>query len=173
MTRCTRCGRDYVAGTYGDHKMTPEHQATLSPRAAQRSRRYAEDPTFREKARAASQAHYRANRETVRESYRTRYQQRRAQGAFTWTQVQRLGKYGLTVAEWEAMLEAQGGVCAICGEPETAKNRTVLAVDHDHATGRARGLLCHRCNRLLGHAGDDPEILRRAADYLTAHVIRQ
>lgn len=52
----------------------------------------------------------------------------------------------LSPDEYEALLEAQGGVCAICGNPP-AKRR--LSVDHDHATGKVRGLLCFRCNRAL------------------------
>ncbi len=50
----------------------------------------------------------------------------------------------LTEAEYEAMLEAQGGVCALCGRPPTAKQ--ALAPDHDHKTGRVRGLVCWTCN---------------------------
>lgn len=53
---------------------------------------------------------------------------------------------GITDADYAAMLAAQGGHCAIC--PSTPKTRR-LHVDHDHATGAVRGLLCHRCNRAL------------------------
>ena len=60
--------------------------------------------------------------------------------------------------------------CAICGEPETAVSRTgrpkSISVDHDHDTGRIRGVLCDRCNRALGYLRDNPDLLRRAADYL-------
>jgi ParB/RepB/Spo0J family partition protein len=74
-------------------------------------------------------------------------------------------KYGLTLADYDAMLAAQQGVCAICEEPP-GKER--LVIDHCHRSERVRGLLCHRCNRLLGHAGDDPATLRVAANYLEA-----
>lgn len=53
-------------------------------------------------------------------------------------------KYGLTVTELRYLIEQANGLCAICSEP--AK----LAVDHDHATGNVRGMLCHRCNLRLG-----------------------
>lgn len=59
-----------------------------------------------------------------------------------------LALYGLTEADYAAMLEAQGGVCAICRQGcSTGK---LLAVDHDHETGIVRGLLCQRCNRMVG-----------------------
>jgi hypothetical protein len=70
--------------------------------------------------------------------------------------------YGLTEADVAAMLEEQGGVCAICRGAEPAH------VDHDHATGAVRGMLCFRCNAALGQLGDDPEVLVRAARYLLA-----
>lgn len=58
-----------------------------------------------------------------------------------------LDRFGLTPAGFERLAQRQGRVCAICGEPERPPRR--LAVDHDHATGRVRGLLCGRCNRAL------------------------
>ena len=78
-------------------------------------------------------------------------------------------KYGLTTVEYDAQLKLQSGVCAICGNLETSlQNGEVqrLGVDHNHLTGRFRGLLCTRCNTLLGMAGEDPHILQRAIQYL-------
>lgn len=70
-------------------------------------------------------------------------------------------KYGLTPSERQVLLEAQDGRCAGC-------RRLVgeFCVDHDHVTGRVRGLLCRPCNFALGHVSDDPATLRRLADYL-------
>jgi len=82
-------------------------------------------------------------------------------------------KYGITAAEYEQLLDDQEGGCAICHSPDPkAKcfgNDTRLHVDHDHATGTVRGLLCHPCNTSLGAMGDSPARLRRAATYLEAH----
>lgn len=79
-------------------------------------------------------------------------------------------RYGITDSVYEQMLIAQGYVCAICHEPETARanNGRVrrLAVDHCHETGQVRGLLCHKCNRLLGDFSDNPDRLHQAAEYL-------
>ena len=72
-------------------------------------------------------------------------------------------KYGISADDVDAMLEAQGGGCAICGErPERLAS---LHVDHCHDSGRIRGLLCLNCNQGIGKLGEDPERLRRAADY--------
>lgn len=77
--------------------------------------------------------------------------------------IQRL--YGLTRAEYDAMVIAQGGVCAVCGR---GPQRTELCIDHDHETGRVRGLLCQHCNRGLGLLGDDATLMRKLADYVDA-----
>ena len=77
--------------------------------------------------------------------------------------------YGLTPQDYVKMLALQGGVCAICGEVEQAiKNGCIcsLSVDHDHDTGKVRGLLCQRCNSVLGFAGDDIDLLYRTVKYL-------
>jgi hypothetical protein len=77
--------------------------------------------------------------------------------------------YGLTLAEYMEMHEAQGGVCAICKEPETTvKNGqpAMLAVDHCHGSGKVRGLLCMSCNLGLGYFKDDAGRLASAIGYL-------
>ncbi len=72
-------------------------------------------------------------------------------------------RFGITADEYFAMLEYQQMRCAIC--QRYSKQR--LSIDHDHDTGRVRGLLCTRCNhRLLGAAQDNIDIILRAADYL-------
>lgn len=77
-----------------------------------------------------------------------------------------LKKYGITPGDYDQLLAEQDGVCAICAQPESIEGR-VLAVDHDHQSGAVRGLLCGRCNRAIGLLLDDPELLTRAANYLT------
>jgi hypothetical protein len=76
---------------------------------------------------------------------------------------------GVTDAEYARLLAAQGGHCALC--PNTPKTRR-LHVDHDHATGRVRGLLCYVCNRYLP-ASRDAAWHRRAADYLTRDPVAE
>ncbi|MGW6624247.1 endonuclease VII domain-containing protein [Nocardia sp. NPDC055002] len=75
--------------------------------------------------------------------------------------------YGITSEEYQAIYKYQGGKCFICRRATGARKR--LSVDHCHATGRVRGLLCQKCNRdILGHLRDDPEALYRAAEYLNS-----
>jgi len=72
--------------------------------------------------------------------------------------------YGITEAQYEAILAQQNGVCAICFRPP---KKLRLGVDHDHKTGRVRGLLCFRCNhRLLGRGLEDVQLHLFAAMYL-------
>lgn len=78
--------------------------------------------------------------------------------------------YGITLDEYDEMLESQGSVCAICGG--TPDNGRRMNVDHDHDTGKIRGLLCNHCNPLLGNANDNPYILRLGAMYLEKHARR-
>jgi len=80
--------------------------------------------------------------------------------------------YGLTIEQYNAIFASQNGVCALCGLPEQkAKKNGMcnLSVDHDHATGKVRALLCHACNTALGGFRDDPALLRKAANYVEEH----
>jgi hypothetical protein len=92
------------------------------------------------------------------------------------TDCHRRKKFGIEPAEYDRMLEAQGGVCAICqgicGITRTG-GRRALALDHNHATGAVRGILCSACNTALGMFGDSPDVLTRAIAYLEHHQAKQ
>lgn len=80
-----------------------------------------------------------------------------------------LKDFGLTHDEYEKLWTQQSGLCAICNQPEQALmwgKEMKLAVDHCHETGTIRGLLCANCNRGIGLLKDNPELLRRGADYI-------
>jgi hypothetical protein len=104
---------------------------------ASRRERCETDPDYREKVRARSRERYRENHLKT--------------------------KYGISLADYEAMLRRQGGVCGIC-KRKPGKRR--LCVDHDHKTGQVRGLLCGRCNSGNGFYQDDPRLTRAATAYL-------
>lgn len=90
-----------------------------------------------------------------------------------------LRRFNMTIEDYEKMHAEQDGVCAICGKPETRLTKegvlSSLAVDHDHACCEGdyscgqcvRGLLCFRCNMMLGYAGDNIAILHLATKYLS------
>jgi len=78
-------------------------------------------------------------------------------------------KYNITFKEYLEIWNKQNGVCAICGQPETRKTKGVLSmlcVDHDHKTGKIRGLLCFRCNTVLGKVNEDTNLFILMTDYL-------
>lgn len=76
-------------------------------------------------------------------------------------------RFGIELADWDAMLVSQGGCCAICGNEDPGAPN--WHTDHDHETGIFRGILCRGCNTSLGNMNDDPDRLRAAADYLERH----
>ncbi len=80
---------------------------------------------------------------------------------------QRSKKYEMDI-EYKVLLDMQDGTCAICNKP--CELQTYLSVDHDHATGKVRGLLCKRCNLGIGYFLDDPELLTSAIEYLNNHT---
>ena len=77
-----------------------------------------------------------------------------------------LRRYGITAQQYDALLQEQGGGCAVCSRLPEARP---LQVDHDHATEAIRGLLCANCNSALGHAKDDIDRLRALIAYLEQH----
>lgn len=117
---------------------------------AKRRARIAYNVEYRAKNREALRAwehRYRlSNRERVREYY--------------------LKQYGITRADFDALLASQGSVCGICGQNWSGTTTKDWHVDHCHETGYVRGVLCHHCNIALGHFDDRPELLERAASYL-------
>ena len=79
-------------------------------------------------------------------------------------------KYGITPERYCEMFEAQGGVCAICKRCERRRtSSTRLAVDHDHETGRVRGLLCTTCNTAIGMLDDNLDLVTALFAYLEGH----
>jgi hypothetical protein len=73
--------------------------------------------------------------------------------------------YNITVAAYENLVASQNGLCRICGKTREENGRE-LSIDHNHKTGKVRGLLCIQCNAGLGNYRDDPDLLRAAIKYL-------
>lgn len=150
---------------------------------AKRRQSRAEDPERAGRQRQQHRESHARNREKVLAYQRQRQQDpafraKRREYMAQWLQVpenreraranQLLRHYGVTRAQYDALLEEQGGVCAICGgQPATrGESKRPFRVDHCHETGVVRGLLCAPCNVGLSRFGDSPEVLLAAAAYL-------
>lgn len=79
-----------------------------------------------------------------------------------------LRTYGITREQYNKLLLGQDGKCAICRRPEPGGRGDYFHIDHDHATNRIRGLLCYRCNTILGLLHDDPALAAAVGRYLTS-----
>jgi hypothetical protein len=115
---------------------------------------------------AYARAWYAAHPEKKREQYEKRKARLTSADHKRWN----LARYGLTVEAFEGMWASQDGKCAICERAMVRAQRGAasVVVDHCHGSLIVRGLLCSGCNRGIGIFGEDPKILERASNYLTA-----
>lgn len=84
----------------------------------------------------------------------------------------RVRMHGISEEEYLLMYEIQDGACAICGNTQSIKHNgkvISLSIDHNHDTGQVRGLLCHHCNAMIGHAREDVDLLKKAIKYIETH----
>ena len=142
--------------------------------SAWHKKRFAENAEYREKIRAAQRRYRQKHKEEMTERRRRKWQtdaayreQQRARDR-EWKRRKRYEVYGMSLADYEAMLERQRGACAICKKSDEA-----LCVDHCHACGKVRGLLCAKCNSALGFCNDSPEHLLAAVAYLQAARVEE
>lgn len=146
-----------------------EHRAKCPDknRAYVRKRR-ANDP---EKFRAAARRHYYKDLEKSRAYFRKRYKENpdRARTAVYLFTIKK--RYGLDPDQYHDLIRYQSGGCACCGQVLMLGGRKNLSatVDHDHGSGKVRGILCNGCNKGLGNFGDSPARCEMAAAYLRRH----
>lgn len=159
MKRCKKCGEVKPIDEFHRAKgMADGHRNECKDCHRARMRVwYAEN---REQAIAGVHRWRQENKEHLRD-YRRDYRSRRKAET---REGHLRRKFGITQADYEAILEMQRGGCAICGKEP---GKISLHVDHDHATSEVRGLLCVGCNNALGQFHDDRELLTRASDYLS------
>jgi hypothetical protein len=115
----------------------------------------------REQKLAYKKTYREKHKEQIRE-YRQEYKRTHKQDSRKYW-VKR--KYGLTSEHYDKLFNNQEGKCAICGIHQDNNGRS-LSVDHDHCTGKVRGLLCYKCNTILGYCVDNINILTNAINYL-------
>ena len=129
----------------------------------------------REKIRASHREYARRNASRFRDAAKKRYQEKKAQylayqreyraaNPEKQREYARKSNYGITKAEWDALFQSQGRVCGICGSDTPGQSH--WSTDHDHQTGRVRGILCRSCNLGLGSFKDSVELLGKAIQYL-------
>lgn len=149
MKKCAKCGLTKASSEFNRHARSADGlQSWCRSCSTEYTKRWSKDNPARRNA--ASRARYRRNPAKHIE-YARRHIIRR--------------QYGLTLDEYRAII-ARG--CAICGK-HGKTGPGGLALDHCHATGKVRDALCANCNNGLGRFGDDPDLLRAAADYLERH----
>jgi hypothetical protein len=143
--------------------MTEDKQAR---KRAHNQRYYAK---YRAKILSTAKKQRASDPERFRQTNR-RYYAKNKEVLLRWARAHALRKkYGITEADFEAMLVRQGWKCAICRRSDPCGNGT-FHVDHCHETGRVRGLLCHHCNVGIGSLREDPEILMNAIKYLIGEL---
>lgn len=154
MRSCTACGEAKEEAAFPppkpSNRMRPQRRCRECCNRKERERRSSSD------RHAAYLREYRAEHRDCRRRWNL------------WS------KYRITPDDYDNMLAAQGGVCAICTGPQDRVSKDGsywFDVDHDHRTGKVRGLLCHSCNTGIGKLKDDISVLERAAGYLRRSVV--
>lgn len=131
-----------------------------------REKRAANPAPFRE----YEKARYHANKEKIRAQAKVNY----AANPEKYRASALRSKFGMSVEHYGAMLAWQNGVCAICSaDTPGSKGLKRLFIDHCHASGIVRGLLCHHCNAGIGHFKDDPGVLKKAIVYLQKRATKE
>lgn len=182
LKHCPGCERNLPVSDFPTIRRRGRVESASRCRSCRNAQAKADYAKNRDARRAAQRERYAANPKRW-SSYNKTYhaknkdkiaaQRRGVQNVNTYKSwVRRLQQKGLTPEDYYAMLAAQGGVCAICRASHPGqKDNSSWAVDHDHATGKVRGLLCHACNLGLGMLKDSPEVLTKALAYLTASKV--
>lgn len=173
---CSKCGVNKTYSEFGKSKLTKIglYSSCKLCRKKDKIKFNQENPNYdKEYARKWREAnkqklkdYYISNRERTRKWARERWRNN--------PNVRRTAKncaikktYGISLEDYDKLLEKQAGVCVICGQlPKSNRKSNKLAIDHSHRTGKVRGLLCHRCNNGLGCYDDSIELLQKAVEYL-------
>lgn len=153
--------------TFKDY-YSENHEAML-----ERRRKYHSEHAEEENAKR--RAYYQANKETQSAKAKARYYKDRAgniERSKEWKRknptvafnTHLKSKYGITIEDRKRLLQMQGGVCAVCEDPTFGGKEP--CVDHDHKTGKVRGMICRKCNAGLGFLKDDITVVERLLEYL-------
>jgi Recombination endonuclease VII len=145
-----------------DNARRRAHYQAHKQESSERARSYRQ--AHKEEIRERASAYYQAHKHEINERCRARYHAHKHDSASPDRRAQLKRLYGISPAEYDALLAKQGGACAICRK----RSKGRLCVDHCHVTGTVRGLLCNECNCALGYLKDDQASLVAALAYLGA-----
>lgn len=166
MLPCTKCRKLLSEDKFGvalRYTRGRRHQCL----ACEAARNRAWDAANKDKRRAAYQKYAKDNPEKVRNARKRWRKNNPVAFAKHQRKAQLRRKYGIDMSIYQAMVDKQNGVCAICHQrPELRGKYPTLAVDHCHSSRQVRSLLCNNCNMGLGYFQDNPELLIMAAEYL-------
>lgn len=162
--RAWRAARPEVVAQRNEARRNAPSDVVDARNAARRAA-YAEDETLRERLRSQAQAWREANPDKV-EAQKVRDRENHVHDPNASRQ-RWLRAYGLTQEKYEELVALQDGRCAVC-DRACARYGARLPIDHNHDTGRVRGLVCDNCNKALGLFNDDVGLLLAAASYLRA-----
>ena|ERR1035437_868539 len=116
-----------------------------------KAKKYSKDPKVKIRVKAYKKIYNENNKERIKHVQRKN---------------RLMKEYGLTFEEYNILMKKQKNKCALC-KIRFTKNKKSL-IDHNHKTGKVRGILCYPCNNVLGQAGDSIKLLQRAIEYLCA-----
>lgn len=144
--------KDYMKEYYAKNpEMWPKKdRIQLDEKNAARRSKYAQNAEHRDKMKSQASEWAKANPDKVKHA--------RLMSAF-----------GMSLDQFNAMMESQGNSCAICGYSDMSNPKVFPHVDHCHSTGKVRGILCSNCNMALGKFKDDTSRLYSAISYLASH----
>lgn len=162
---CTACGESKSLPDFARSAAAKDGYHTWC-KACKASRTRQWQAANAERLRADDRAKHAANPAIKREQSKRWYAKHKGRSTRDSRRNWKLRRYGLTLADYDALCAAQDGLCALCGQTQGWARLHDLAVDHNHATGRVRGLLCHKCNVGLGHFEDSVDLLQKAIEYL-------
>ena len=165
MKRCNHCHEEKPLEEFGKLTKSPDGHSPRCKICQRKMNRDSYSRCDKEKHRSRGKKRRLANIEAHRKYHRDYMKRYRKNNPRSAKRAQLKHHYGITLEQYEELLEEQDGKCKICGH-EPQEGERALDVDHCHDEGHIRGILCSSCNAGLGHFQDRPDLLLKAIEYL-------